>query len=303
MTASDRPATPKALLGPMRLPFLVLTPACVLLGIGAAFYQSGRVDLLQAVIVLIGAVAAHISVNALNEYFDFRSGLDLRTQRTPFSGGSGTLAAQPAMAPKALATGLVAMAVTAVVGLYFVFVRGTGLLPLGLAGLLIIAIYTVWLTRYPLLCLVAPGLGFGTFMVMGTGFALTGQYSWIAFVASLVPFFLVNNLLLLNQFPDVEADRSIGRKHFPIVIGRRASSWIYIAFLILTYTSITGGVLVHLLPAWALLGLLTLPLAGVAGRGAHGRADDISNLVPFMAQNVLLNILTPVLMAAGLFLG
>ncbi len=303
MTAMDSPATPQALLGPMRLPFLILAPACVLLGIGAAFYRSGRVDLLQAVIVLIGAVAAHISVNALNEYFDFRSGLDLRTQRTPFSGGSGTLAAQPAMAPKALATGLVAMAVTAVVGLYFVFVRGAGLLPLGLAGLLIIAIYTVWLTRYPLLCLIAPGLGFGTFMVMGTSFALTGQYSWTAFVASLVPFFLVNNLLLLNQFPDVEADRSIGRKHFPIVIGRRASSWIYISFLILTYTSIAGGVLVNLLPAWALLGLLTVPLAVVAGRGAHGRAEDISNLVPFMAQNVLLNILTPVLLAVGLFLG
>ena len=303
MTASDSPTAPQALLGPMRLPFLILTPACVLLGIGAAFYQSGRVDLLQVVIVLIGALAAHISVNALNEYFDFRSGLDLRTQRTPFSGGSGTLAAQPAMAPKALATGLVAMAVTAGVGLYFVFVRGAGLLPLGLAGLLIIAIYTVWLTRYPLLCLIAPGLGFGTFMVMGTSFALTGQYSWTAFVASLVPFFLVNNLLLLNQFPDVEADRSIGRKHFPVVIGRRASSWIYIAFLILTYTSIAGGVLVNLLPAWALLGLLTLPLAIAAGRGAHGRAEDISNLVPFMVQNVLLNIITPVLMAIGLFLG
>ena len=303
MTASDSPTAPQALLGPMRLPFLILTPACVLLGIGAAFYQSGRVDLLQVVIVLIGALAAHISVNALNEYFDFRSGLDLRTQRTPFSGGSGTLAAQPAMATKALATGLVAMAVTAGVGLYFVFVRGAGLLPLGLAGLLIIAIYTVWLTRYPLLCLIAPGLGFGTFMVMGTSFALTGQYSWTAFVASLVPFFLVNNLLLLNQFPDVEADRSIGRKHFPIVIGRRASSWIYIAFLILTYTSIAGGVLVNLLPAWALLGLLTLPLAIAAGRGAHGRAEDISNLVPFMVQNVLLNIVTPVLMAIGLFLG
>ena len=302
MNAPDSPSPAKALLGPIRLPFLILTPACVLLGIGAAFHQSGRVDLLQAVIVLIGAIAAHISVNALNEYFDFRSGLDLRTQRTPFSGGSGTLAAQPAMAPKALATGLVAMAVTGAVGLYFVVVRGAALLPLGVAGMLIIAAYTPWLTRYPLLCLVAPGLGFGTFMVMGTSFALTGQYSWTAFVVSLVPFFLVNNLLLLNQFPDVEADRSIGRKHFPILIGRRASSRIYITFLILTYTAIAGGVVANLLPILALQGILTIPLAVGAGRGAHRRADDISSLVPFMVQNVLLNILTPVLVGVGLLL-
>ena len=302
MTTSEPPATTKALFGPMRPPFLVLTPACVLLGIGVAYYQSGRVDLLQAVIVLIGAIGAHISVNALNEYFDFRSGLDLRTQRTPFSGGSGTLAAQPAMAPKALATGIVALAITAAVGLYFTLVRGAALLPLGLAGMLIIVVYTVWLTRYPLFCLIVPGLGFGTFMVMGTAFALSGEYSWSAFVASLVPFFLVSNLLLLNQFPDVEADRSIGRRHYPIVVGRRSSSWIYIAFLILTYVSIISGLLAGLLPAWSLLGLLTAPLAFSAGIGAHRHADDIPHLIPFMVQNVLLNIVTPVLVAIGLFL-
>jgi 1,4-dihydroxy-2-naphthoate octaprenyltransferase len=122
-------------------------------------------------------------------------------------------------------------------------------------------------------------------------------------VASLIPFFLVNNLLLLNQFPDTEADRSIGRKHFPIVIGRRASSWIYIAFLLLTYASIAGGVLANRLPAWALLGLLTLPLAARAGIGTYRHAEDIPNLIPFMVQNVLLNITTPVLVAIGLFLG
>jgi len=245
MTTPDSQVPTRAFLGPMRLPFLILTPAIVLLGIGAAFYRSGSVDLVQAVIVLIGAVAAHVSVNALNEYFDFRSGLDLRTQRTPFSGGSGTLPAQPASAPMALVIGLAAMAITAAVGLYFVLVRGLAIIPLGLAGLLLIAVYTVWLTRFPILCLIAPGLGFGLFMVMGTDFSLTGQYSRTAFVASLVPFFLVNNLLLLNQFPDVEADRSIGRKHLPIVIGRRASSWVYILFLLLTYASIVAGVLVH----------------------------------------------------------
>jgi 1,4-dihydroxy-2-naphthoate octaprenyltransferase len=303
MPASDTPANAQALLGPMRLPFLVLTPACVLLGIGAAAYVSGQVDLLRSLIVLIGALAAHISVNALNEYFDFRSGLDLRTRPTPFSGGSGTLPALPAQAPRALATGLIALAVTGGVGVYFVALRGTALLPLGLAGMFTIAAYTVWLTRNPLLCLISPGLGFGTFMVVGTAFALTGQYSATAFVASLVPFFLVSNLLLLNQFPDVDADRSSGRRHLPIVIGRRASSWVYLALLLLTYASIGWGILADLLPAWSLLGFLTLPVAVRTGIGAYRHADDIPNLIPFMVQNVLLNIATPVFVAAGLFLG
>lgn len=293
----------RSLLGPMRPPFLILTPACVALGIGVAAYESGSVDPLQSLIVLVGALAAHISVNALNEYFDFRSGLDLRTKPTPFSGGSGTLPRQPAYAGHALATGLITLAIVAAVGLFFLYIRGWSLLPLGLVGMLTIAAYTVWLTRNPLLCLVAPGLGFGTFMVMGTAFALTGHYTWGAFIASFVPFFLVSDLLLLNQFPDVEADGSIGRRHFPIVIGRRASSWIYILFLALAYLSIVVGVALGYLAPASLLGLLTLPLAVRAGLGAYRHGEDIPALIPSMAQNVLVNIGTPALTALGLLIG
>jgi 1,4-dihydroxy-2-naphthoate octaprenyltransferase len=292
----------QGLLGPMRLPFLLLTPACVILGIGAAVVESNRFDLLQALVVLIGAVACHISVNALNEYFDYRSGLDLKTRPTPFSGGSGTLPRQPRAAPQALATGLIALAVTAAVGAYVYVLRGAAILPLGLAGMITIATYTVWLTRSPLLCLLAPGLGFGTFMVMGTAFSLSGYYTWTAFVASLVPFFLVSNLLLLNQFPDVDADRSIGRRHYPITIGRVRSSRIYVSFLALTYLSLLVGVILQVLPPLSLLGLLTVPLAVRAGRGAMQFADQIDQLIPFLGLNVILNLATPVLVGAGMLL-
>jgi 1,4-dihydroxy-2-naphthoate octaprenyltransferase len=292
------------LLGPMRVPFLVLPLACALLGAAtAAWTSAGRVNPQYFALALVGAVCAHISVNALNEYFDFRSGLDARTQRTPFSGGSGTLPAKPELARSALTIGLVTLAITGAIGLYFLYVWGLLLLPLGLLGLLTIVIYTLWLTRNPVLCLLAPGLGFGLLMVMGTDFVLTGQYSWTAFVASLVPFFLVSNLLLLNQFPDVEADRSIGRKHFPIVIGRRASSLIYGALLLFTYLAIILGVYLGLLPKAGLLGLLTVVLAVPAFVGAYRYADDVGKLVPYMGLNVLINLVTPVLVAVGLFVG
>ena len=186
----------------MRVPFLILTPACVLLGLGTATRSSGHIRVIQFIFLLIGAVAAHISVNAFNEYFDFRSGLDFRTSRTPFSGGSGTLPLSPSLAQQALRTAIATFAITILIGLYFLMLRGLLLLPLGLFGLLIIVAYTPWMARNPFLCLIAPGLGFGPLMVMGTHFALTGEYPWTAFVASLVPFFLVNDLLLLNQFPD-----------------------------------------------------------------------------------------------------
>ena len=61
------------LMGPMRVPFLILAPVCVFLGIGTAVWTSDGLNVLYVVLALIGGVAAHISVNALNEYFDFRS--------------------------------------------------------------------------------------------------------------------------------------------------------------------------------------------------------------------------------------
>lgn len=294
---------PKYLLGPMRVPFLILTPACVLLGFGTAIWRTHEVNILYLVLALIGAVCAHISVNALNEYFDFRSGLDFKTERTPFSGGSGTLPEKPDMARSALKTGLITFAITGMIGLYFVYIRGLLLLPLGILGLIIIFTYTIWITRYPILCLIAPGLGFGTFMVMGTDFVLTGQYSWTAFIASLVPFFLVSNLLLLNQFPDAEADQSIGRKHFPILVGRQTSSLIYGLFLLLAYLSIIFGVHLGYLPKISLIGLATIVIAVPAFVGASRHAEDIKKLTPYMGLNVIINIATPVLVATGLFIG
>ena len=293
----------KYVLGPMRLPFLILTPACVLLGLGTAVWLSDQVNALYFVLALIGAIAAHISVNVFNEYFDFKSGLDARTRPTPFSGGSGTLPAKPEFERQALTTAIVALIVTGVIGLYFLFVRGLPILPLGVLGLLVIVVYTPWFAHSPLLSLISPGLGFGPLMVMGTHFVLTGEYTWTAFVASMVPFFLVNDLLLLNQFPDVEADQSVGRSNLPIRIGRKASSLVYGAFLLLAFLSIVLGVVLDLLPATALIGLLALGVAVPAFAGAYRFADDVGKLVPSLGLNVITNIVTPALVAVGLFLG
>jgi 1,4-dihydroxy-2-naphthoate octaprenyltransferase len=273
-----------------------------MLGLATAVLEHGPVNPVHAVIVLIGALAAHISVNAFNEVADFTSGLDFRTERTPFSGGSGTLPQHPEMAGTARLTAWGFLALTGAVGIYFLTVWGWMLLPLGAIGLAVVVADSTSLVRHPLLCLIAPGLGFGPLMVMGTHFALTGAYAWSALTASLVPFFLVSNLLLLNQFPDVAADRSIGRRNLPIAAGSRASSYVYGVFLLLAYATIVFGVILELLPAVSLLGLATLVLAVPALRGAVRYHENIKRLLPFMGLNVMVNIATPVLMAVGMFL-
>ena len=293
--------TLKSLLGPMRLPFLIRHPPAWQLAsvqlICKPFPSTGCIFSWS-----VGAVSAHICVNAFNQYFDFKSGLDDKTTRTPFSGGSGTLQTQPELEKAALLLCLVSLAVTAAIGIHFVLLQGWELLPIGILGLLLLVTYTNWWIRSPVVCLVAPGLGFGILMVMGTHFALAGSFSWASFVASLVPTFLVSDLLLLNQFPDVEADKSIGRRHFPITIGRKASSYIYSAFLLLAYLSVIVGVILKVLPPFSLLALLTAILALRVIPGVTKNADDIPNLIPFMGLNVIINLATPSCLPSGLFI-
>ena len=285
----------------MRLPFLILTPACVVLGAAAALWSGSKVNLSHLLLVFVGAVSAHISVNSLNEYHDFRSGLDFRTERTPFSGGSGTLPAWPEKAGVALSIALVSLGAVISIGIYFLYIRGFWLLPLGITGVMTIIAYTRWITSRPFLCLIAPGLGFGILMVMGTNFVLTGSYSWTSFVASLVPFFLVNDLLLLNQFPDVEADRAVGRRHLPIVIGQKASTRVYGLFLVGAYGSIIVGYFCKVLPLTGLVALASIALAVPTLRGIIRHAGETPKLIPYMGRNVIITVLTPVLLAIGLF--
>lgn len=293
----------KLLLGPMRLPFLILAPACVLVGLGSAYLQTGEINWLYFVLALIAGIAAHISVNAFNEYFDFKTEVDARTQRTPFSGGSGTLQAHPELAKSTLILSWSALALVGLIGLYFCSVWGWWALPIGLFGLVLLYGYTAWMVYQPALCLIAPGLGFGPLMVLSTHFALTGTFTLQAFVASLVPFFLVSNLLLLNQFPDVEADRSAGRRHFPILLGRTASGYLYIAFLIASYLVVILGVAFGLLPRFTLLALITVVFAVQIIRSVLKNSENVPALIPAMGQNVIVNLLTPVLLAVGLFIG
>jgi 1,4-dihydroxy-2-naphthoate octaprenyltransferase len=292
-----------ARLGPARVPFLLLPPMCVLLGWATASQECVSISTLSIILVFIGAVASHISVNAFNEYADFRSTLDSKTKRTPFSGGSGTLQSSPELAGWALGLAIGAAILTAAIGIYFVVICGPGILPIGIGGLLIIISYSFWAVHNSFFCLIAPGLGFGTCMVMGASFVLSGHYSWSAALASLIPFFLVNNLLLLNQFPDVEADRSVRRKNLPISAGLNFSALVYTIFNILAYTAIVAGVFLKIFPPLALLGVATVFLSIPSSIGAFKHGDDIPKLIPFMGQNVAVNLLTPALLAVGIFWG
>lgn len=293
----------KTLMRTMRVPFLILTPVSIFLGLSTSVATSKQISYFDIFLVLSGALFAHIGVNTLNEYHDFRSGLDARTTRTPFSGGSGALIENPKASQAVLFLAIISLISTIMIGIYFTFRFGILVFPLGVTGILIIITYTKWLNRYPFLCLVAPGIGFGPLMVIGTHVILVGEYSMQVIWISLVPFFLASNLLLLNQYPDIEADKCVGRRHFPIVYGVNNSTLLYGAFVLAASGVIVIGIYTDLLPRLSVMGLIPIGVSTGVLLGAIKYAKSLQNFIPYLRVNVVITILAPVLLGFSIIVG
>jgi len=283
----------------IRAPFLLLPVVLALLGTSIAWYE-GSFHLGHAILAFFGLLLAHISVNVLNEYFDFKSGVDLKTRRTPFSGGSGALPDGLVTEKQALWLGIGTLLAIIPIGIYFVIIKGWLLLPLLLIAAVCIVLYT------PLILKInwpewAPGVGLGTLPVLGAYFVQTGDYTVPAVIASIPSGILVHNLLLINEFPDVEADATVNRKTLPIVIGKGKASIVYSVLTIMVYLWIVGSVVTGWMPPFTLIALLTLPFAIKAIKGATNH-DDPSQLIPGLASNVQVVLLTQLLVGIGYIL-
>ena len=281
--------------------FLLLSVVLAFLGTCMAWYD-GAFHLGYALLAFLGLLLAHISVNTLNDYFDYRSGIDLETKRTPFSGGSGILPAAHLAPRQVFWLGMGSFILAIPIGVYFVIILDSGwqLIPLLLIAAVCVLLYTSFILklRWPEW---APGLGMGTLPVLGAYFVQTGDYIIPAVIAAIPSGILVHNLLLLNEFPDVEADGKAGRKTSPITMGKAKASILYSVLTVVVYLWIIGAVVAGQMPLFSLIALLTLPLAIKAIQGAR-RHQDMDKLVPAMANNVQVVLLTQLLLGIGYIL-
>ncbi|WP_185962545.1 prenyltransferase [Thalassomonas sp. M1454] len=285
----------------MRLSFLTLTLFCVLVGFATAVYAGTEINWLSFSLCLIGALIAHIAVNTLNEYQDFQSGLDFKTDKTPFSGGSGGLVENPNAASLVLNFTYLCIALVIFIGLYFIATTGLGILPFGLIGIVIIITYTRYINTQAWLCLFAPGFAFGLLIVVATDYILTLNYSLSALASGVVCLFLVSNVLLLSQFPDANADKTVGRKHIVIAYGKKFSLSVYLIFTIFAGITLILSCFYDVLPKLAYLALIPM-LAGVEAWRTLSKSlvgSKIANqpMNKALALNVIAANVTPLLLS------
>ncbi len=75
----------------IRIKFLLASVIAVSLGLSLSWYSGYSINIIHAILTFAGVISLHASVDLLNDYWDFKRGIDTKTKRTKMSGGTGVL--------------------------------------------------------------------------------------------------------------------------------------------------------------------------------------------------------------------
>ena len=287
-------------LNQIRAPFLLLSVFLVFIGVAKA-YVDGYVNWLYSILVLTGVVLTHISVNLFNELSDYETGIDSKTKRTPFSGGSGMMQKGKTNPKIVRVIAYSTLFIPAIIGLYFVVKVNYYIAVFMIIGGISIRFYTSHLSKY-LLGEIFTGLSLGSLVVIGTYMVLSNNLNIDVIYLSLPVGLLTFLLLLLNEFPDADSDREGGRKHIVIAFGKEKAFCIYRAFAIFVFLLIILYPIIFKKSFIIYIGLLTLPLVVRIFKIAKPNLNNIRNLIPALGMNVMLVLVTDFLIGLGLIL-
>jgi len=277
----------------IRVRFLLASIIAVSVGLALHWSQNGSLDYLDVILTFAGVLALHASVDLLNDYWDFKRGIDTKTTRTKMSGGTGVLPEGLLKPSSVYRAGVVFLIIGSLIGSYFVIMDG--ILIAIILGFAILSIY-FYSTK-----IVDSGLGEffvavkGSMIVMGTFFIQSGEVTVESILAGIVIGTLSSLVLFIASFPDHDADKSKGRKTLVIVVGKEKAKKIFWFFPLLAYSIILIGVSVNLFPLLSLICLLSFPLMIKSGLGLQKNYDSVNDLVPFMSSTLKFSRITGIL--------
>jgi 1,4-dihydroxy-2-naphthoate octaprenyltransferase len=278
-------------------PSLLMSFLLVSLGTAAAIYE-GFLNLTFYILAIVGVTLAQNAVNVLNDYHDFKTGVDARTMKTPFSGGSRFLVSGLIKPRSAFLFGMTSLLLAIPIGVFFIILRGATLLVIAIVAGISILFYTTTFARVYLGEFLA-GLNLGPLVIYGAYYVQAAGLSIGILAAGIAPGIMIAMVLYLNEIPDIEADAGAGRRNLPILLGRKRAAGIYavvesfavIWILIATLTGIT--------PVPTLLALGCLPFALKAIRVTLKSYDDVHKLIPALGANIATAYVTIALLTVG----
>ena len=281
--------------------FLLASVIAVSVALALNWWQNSSIEPLDAILTFAGVMALHASVDLLNDFWDFKRGIDTKTTRTKMSGGTGVLPEGLLKPSSVYRAGVVFLIIGSVIGGYFVITDGITIAVI--LGFAILSIY-FYSTK-----IVDSGLGEffvavkGCMIVIGTFFIQSGEISVESILAGIVVGSLSSLVLFIASFPDYDADKSKGRKTLVIVAGKENAVKLFWIFPLVSYCAIVIGVWSNLFPMISLIVFLSIPLMIKSGIGLQKNFDSVEDLVPYMSSTLMFGRITGVLFVVSLLVG
>ena len=284
----------------IRVRFLLASVIAVLVGLALNWSQNSSIDYFNTILTFAGVMALHASVDLLNDYWDFKRGIDTQTTRTKMSGGTGVLPEGLLKPSSVYRAGVLFLIIGSLIGSYFVITNG--ILIAIILGFAILSIY-FYSTK-----IVDSGLGEffvavkGSMIVIGAFFIQSGEVNFESILAGVIIGTLSSLVLFIASFPDHDADKSKGRKTLVIVIGKEKASKLFWIFPLIAYSVIVIGVALSLFPVLSFIALFSFPLIIKSGLGLQKNYNSVNDLVPSMSASLKFSRITGILFALSLFI-
>ena len=278
----------------IRIKFLLASVIAVTNGIAISYWKTGYIDFGYSLLTFFGILCLHISVDLLNDYSDFKRGIDTNTKRTKYSGGTGVIPENLIDSRLIYCAGIIFLIMGGLTGFYFVTTKGIIILILLTFAIISIYFYST--------NIVNAGLGElfvaikGCMIVLGSYYIQSDTIDLTSVYVGVIIGLLSALVLLVTSFPDYEADRKSGRRTLIIVIGKENSVKLFIVIIGITCAMIIGGSIFKLLPIFSTIALLSIPFA-IKSVQKLRRFTDSGELVSSMANSIIYSRVYGILLA------
>ncbi len=211
----------------IRFRFLAASAIAVTCGLALTiWHQPQNFSLIYAVLTYLGIFCLHSSVDLLNDYWDFKRGIDLRTKKTKFSGGTGVLPEGLLQPRHVYFAGISLLILGLLIGGIFVYFKGFVIAVILLFAALSIVLYSSKLVNWGLGELFVGAKG--ALIVVGTFYVQNTSIGLESVLLGIIIGLLSSLVLFINSVPDIIPDRQMGRKTLAIMMENKSNLFIFV---------------------------------------------------------------------------
>ena len=269
--------------------------------VGSALAGADEVFRLDAfVVTLFAAVAIQIGVNFANDLADAQKGADTAARIGPTRAVATGL-----LAPGEMKRGIaIAFGLAAVAGAYLIWLAGWVILAIGIVSILAALGYTNGPIPYGYYGLgeVFVFLFFGLVATAGTRYVYDRTAPADAWLSGVSMGLLAAAILVANNVRDIETDRIAAKQTLAVILGRPFARWLYAGMVFAAYAMIAIAVAAGIVPWWAMLTFVSIPLAIRPMRTIFTQTEG-PPLIGVLKATARLQLVFAALLAVGVLIG